>query len=312
MWEKIREIQSSDQNVKKYVFEAKNAVAESVLYKYPTYADRTVICCSTQSGCPIGCRFCGAGDNFVRSLTADEIVSQPKRLIEDTGVHAFAMKRLQIMFMSMGEPMLNFINLDKAIRQLHVMYPQAALLISTSAPNVDYEGVIRLSQEVPTVGLQFSVHESTDDARNALIPFKKKLNLAEIAVVGEKWAAETGRRPFFNYCVHAKNNTPEDVKRLAALFKPEIWESTISVVCERNENIAAANQRQRKLASDFMGLMIETGFSTRMFDPAGQDDIGGGCGQLWFVQDWMKKNPQLTRQSQGYGLPVVHAPKEEE
>jgi 23S rRNA (adenine2503-C2)-methyltransferase len=57
-------IQSTDENVYKYVFEKDNAVAESVLYKYPTFETRTVVFCSTQSGCPIGCRFCGAGDSF--------------------------------------------------------------------------------------------------------------------------------------------------------------------------------------------------------------------------------------------------------
>ena len=53
---------------------------------------------------------------------------------------------------------------------------------------------------------------------------------------------------------------------------------------------------------------MERGFSTRMFDPAGQDDIGGGCGQLWFVQEWMKNNPELARPSIGNGREKVHTP----
>ena len=57
MWDDVQIIQSAHDNVAKYVFRKGNAVAESVLYKYPTYAERTVICCSTQSGCPVGCRF---------------------------------------------------------------------------------------------------------------------------------------------------------------------------------------------------------------------------------------------------------------
>lgn len=58
-----------------------------------------------------------------------------------------------------------------------------------------------------------------------------------------------------------------------------------------------------------MNLMLEIGYSVRMFDPAGQDDIGGGCGQLWYVQDWMKDNPDVARPSIGRGLPVIHTPK---
>src|SRR5882757_3319269 len=106
-WTTTRRLESTDTNVLKYVFERADAVAEAVLYKYPTYEARTVICCSTQSGCPVGCRFCGAGDSFVRSLTAEEIVSQVTHVLEDEHVDAVRVERMQIMFMSMGEPMLN-------------------------------------------------------------------------------------------------------------------------------------------------------------------------------------------------------------
>lgn len=309
MWDDIQEIVSSEENVSKFVFRADSAVAESVLYKYPTYEERTVICCSTQSGCPVGCRFCGAGDYFVRSLDTEEIVSQPVHLLESKDIDAVNVGRLQIMFMSMGEPLLNLKHLIPAMEELHERYPNAALLISTSGPRVNYGPLREVSARIPTIGLQFSVHESTEEARDKLIPFEKKLTLKEIADQGMAWAVETGRRPFFNYCVHPENNSQEDVDRLHSLFDPGLWEATISVICERDESIAAANERQRSLASDFMDKMLSAGYSTRMFDPAGQDDIGGGCGQLWFVQDWMRENPDKARPSIGRGLPVVHTPR---
>jgi 23S rRNA (adenine2503-C2)-methyltransferase len=317
MWENTKRLESTNENVWKYVFENKNAVAEAVLYKYPTFNERTVICCSTQSGCPIGCRFCGAGDYFVRSLTQDEIVAQVEHLFKDKEIVPTEVQKLQIMFMSMGEPLLNLKELDPAIRRLNKLYPQAKLLISTSAPNIGAEGfraLNKLSREVPTVGLQFSVHESTDEARNQLIPFKNKLTIEEIGFYGALWAIESDdafdqrRKPFFNYCVHEKNSTVEDADRLLKAFPPHVWECTISVICERDEHVSAANERQRSLASGFMEKMLERGFNVRMFDPAGQDDIGGGCGQLWFVQDWMKKNPTLARPTIGKGLPVLHTP----
>lgn len=310
-WDAVRAINSSDENVMKFVFEKEGdspAVAESVLYKYPTYDERTVICCSTQSGCPVGCRFCGAGDQFVRSLTTDEIVSQPQYLLDSQGVDADQVERMQIMFMSMGEPLLNQRHLIPALYDLHDRYPRAALLISTSAPDVDYGPIREASQDIPTVGLQFSVHESTDEARDKLVPFKRKLTLGRIAAEGEAWAEAVGRQPFFNYCVHEGNNSDADVERLADLFDARVWQATISVICERDESIAAANERQRQLAADFMSKMLAQGYSTRMFDPAGQDDIGGGCGQLWFVQDWMKRHPDSTKRTAGTGLPVVHTP----
>ncbi|GAA0005231.1 hypothetical protein BRDID11002_52340 [Bradyrhizobium diazoefficiens] len=70
----------------------------------------------------------------------------------------------------------------------------------------------------------------------------------------------------------------------------------------------ATNDHQRELASDFSLKLVERGYDVRVFDPAGQDTIGGGCGQLWFVQKWMQDHPDLARPSIGRGLPVVHAP----
>jgi 23S rRNA (adenine2503-C2)-methyltransferase len=309
-WKEIKIINSSDENVKKYVFTNDSAVAEAVLYKYPTYAERTVICCSTQSGCPVGCRFCGAGDNFVRSLTTEEIVSQPEQLLRDTGIDVNSIDRLQIMFMSMGEPMLNWKNLKPALYELYKKFPKARLLISTSAPRVfdNFMDLREVSREIPTIGLQFSVHESTDEARKKLIP-SSTMALDEISAQGCYWHNATGRKPFFNYCVHPLNNTQEDVHRLRTLFPPSIWEATLSVICERDEHVAAANERQRTLAQDFSEKMLIQGFNVRVFNPAGQDDIGGGCGQLWFVQDWMKNHPDLTKHTAGYGLEKVHTPK---
>jgi len=309
MWHDVKVVSDPTANVSKYVFEREDAVVEAVLYKYPDYQTRTVICCSTQSGCPIGCRFCGSGDYFVRSLTAEEIVSQPVRCIEDTGIDPATMGRLQIMFMSMGEPMLNMKAFGPAIRELHQRYPNAALLVSTSAPRVDYVSIRRLSAEVPTVGLQFSVHESTDEARNELIPFKAKLSLQEIANEGFRWHMATGRKPFFNYCAHDKNSTPADADRILALFDPSVWCATVSVICERQEWLPTSNDHQRNLASDFASKLVARGYDTRMFDPAGQDTIGGGCGQLWFVQDWMKSHPDQARPSVGCGKPKVGVPQ---
>ncbi len=284
MWKNIKCIESTNENVFKYVFTLdgqKGAVAEAVLYKYPTFEERTVICCSTQSGCPVGCRFCGAGSFFIRSLTSYEIIAQVDHVINDKNINVSDVKRGQIMFMSMGEPLLNFKNLLKALVKLETKYPDWDLLISTTAPMIpNYKEFSDFCSIHDSVGLQFSVHESTNEERNKLIPFTKKLTLEEIAVYGNQWYRATGRQPFFNYCVHEKNNTPYDVENLLTLFDPKVFQCTLSVICEVDEGVMASNERQRFLVSEFMTQMLNVGYSVRMFDPAGQDDIGGGCGQL--------------------------------
>jgi len=208
----------------------------------------------------------------------------------------------------MGEPLLNKAGMIGALRALYAKYPNAALLISTIGPDIDYSWVNEISQEIPTIGLQFSVHKTTDDARDELIPFKRKLTLKEISKSGEKWWMKTGRRPFFNYCAGDDNSSSHDANQLLKIFDPAVWNATVSLICERNEGLPARNQHQVELASNFASLLVQRGFDVRVFDPAGQDDIGGGCGQLWFVQKWMQDHPELAKPSSGHGLPSVHTP----
>ena len=296
---KTKVFNSSDTNVKKYVFEwpesrtIKPAIAEAVLYRYGSYQTRTVICCSVASGCQCGCQFCGTGKFFQRNLFAGEIVAQVDYIIQDSvlpDVKTEDIEKFQIMFMSMGEPMLNYEELIRAIRILAEKYPNAQLLVSTSAPSgmeKNFSKFIEVSCEIPQIGLQFSVHESTDDARAKLIP-TKTCTLRQISALGNMWAAFTGRKPFYNYCVHPGNSSMEDAIRLNSLFQPGIWECTLSVICEKSESVKSSIERQLTLIDDFKDRMLAHGASLRVFNPAGQDDIGGGCGQLWYFQEWLK------------------------
>lgn len=300
----VKVFKSSDENVMKFVFEKKAfhlgnddkeycpIIAEAVLYKYPTYEDRTVICCSVQSGCPVGCSFCGTGKFFIRNLISAEIYMQVVEILEYIKVNTDDIKKFQIMFMSMGEPMLNVDELITAIGELNYRYPNAQLLISTSAPSISYKEIgklIGISMTIDKVGLQFSVHESTDEARRKLIPTNTS-TLRQISALGELWSSYTGRKPFFNYCVHEGNNTSIDAELLASVFNPKVWEVTLSVICEKDESVQNSIDRQLELIHDFERHMLNNGFSIRVFNPAGQDDIGGGCGQLWYFQEWLKCN----------------------
>lgn len=284
--------ESSEKNVWKYVFTKEDMVAEAVLYKYEDFYKRTVICCSTMSGCPVGCCFCGTGNQFVRNLTSTEIVHQILSVLKDKSILDIDEKgeRFQIMFMSMGEPLLNWDRVAKAIKELHEMFPNAELLLSTIAPN---EGesiakMIKLSKEISNIGLQFSIHKSTDEKRNVLIPYKDKLDLYQIRDLGIIWWKETGRHPYLNYCIDGTNNTKEDIENLQRLFSPIVFNFTFSVVCSPDENMKNAGYKNLEAIRLFEKAFIEKGYNTRIFDPAGQDDIGGGCGQLWYVQKWLK------------------------
>ena len=286
--------ESSEGNVWKYVFTEEDMVAEAVLYKYNDFYKRTVICCSTMSGCPVGCRFCGTGNKFIRNLKSAEIVEQIQTVLKDKQITDVDSKgeRFQIMFMSMGEPLLNWDEVEGAIKELHINYPNAELLLSTIAP-LAYDAInkmLNLSTQINKIGLQFSIHKSTDEQRDILIPYKDKLTLEQIRDLGSSWWYVTGRHPYLNYCIDGTNNSEEDIKRLQQLFSPVIFNFTFSVVCSPNENMKEAGFKNLDTIRQFEQAFIEKGYNTRIFDPAGQDDIGGGCGQLWYVQKWMKEH----------------------
>jgi 23S rRNA (adenine2503-C2)-methyltransferase len=286
--------ESSEGNVWKYVFTNDDMVAEAVLYRYEDFYKRTVICCSTQSGCPVGCKFCGTGNKFIRNLTADEIIGQINDVLADQDIMDVdaSGERFQIMFMSMGEPLLNWDAVELAIRKLHMQYHNAELLLSTIAPNKPevWKYLIQLSKDIDKVGLQFSIHKPDDYERNELIPYKNKLTLNEIRDIGTVWWKETGRHPYLNYCIDGENNEDVDAVFLKNRFSPVIFNFTFSVVCSADETMKDAGFRELDVVREFERYFIEAGYNTRIFDPAGQDDIGGGCGQLWYVQQWMKEH----------------------
>jgi 23S rRNA (adenine2503-C2)-methyltransferase len=246
------------------------------------------------SGCPVGCTFCGTGKKFIRNLKSSEIIEQILTVLNDKGLSQTIhdSKRFQIMFMSMGEPMLNWDNVELSIIELNKMFPKAELLLSTIGINDNnvLGRIVRLSEKISKVGLQFSIHKSNENNRNELIPFMNKLTLRQIGLFGGIWNTHTGRKVYLNYCIDGTNNTQQDFENLVKLFKPIVFNFTFSVVCSPEESMHEVEFRNLDIIHEFSNKFVELGYNTRVFNPEGQDDIGGGCGQLWYVQKWMKEN----------------------
>lgn len=273
-------------HVTKYIFENKHICIESVLYEYQ---DRTVICISTQCGCPIGCIFCGTGKKFIKNLTWDEIIEQVNTILSNH----IPNPRLQIMFMSMGEPFLNYNQVSKSIEILHTQYPTAELLISSMAPDKlldTWNNFINLSTRINKIGLQFSMHSLNSTIRNTLIPFKNKLEIPNIISKSIQWHNATNRPVYLNFILNESNKIQlcNDIQRMLN-GNENIFHLTFSVECPLNNqnykpfNINTYNYMEQNLNK----------FNIRMFNPEGQDDIGAGCGQLWYVQNWMKNQGNL-------------------
>lgn len=288
----VKRFDSSEGNVWKYVFDFGTAVAEAVLYRYESFQKRTVMCVSVQSGCPVGCTFCGTGSKFIRSLTTSEITYHVQYMMNDMGLVHDEIEKLQVMFMSMGEPLLNFDEVKDACVLINHNLSNAQLLISTIGPN-DKDALLKLlqlSEKIDKIGLQFSIHRGFDNERNELIPFKNKLSLRQIRDYGIEWSELTGRPAYLNYCVGDDNHSESELNRIKDIFPPKHFYMTFSVICETDENMKDVSFQNLDLITEISNGFLAEGYNVRVFNPAGQDDIGGGCGQLWFTQEWLKNH----------------------
>jgi 23S rRNA (adenine2503-C2)-methyltransferase len=82
----------------------------------------------------------------------------------------------------------------------------------------------------------------------------------------------------------------ENFTKLRKLFPPNAFCFTFSVICSKDETMKDAGYRNLDKIREFESYFINIGYDTRIFDPAGQDSIGGGCGQLFYVQNFLKNS----------------------
>ncbi|MCX8052217.1 MAG: 23S rRNA (adenine(2503)-C(2))-methyltransferase RlmN [Armatimonadetes bacterium] len=225
----LRESRSEDGTTKFLLELADGETIESVLLPY---GDRVSVCVSTQVGCPAGCVFCATAEcGFVRNLTAGEIVDQvltlrqsipepeeknAKQEPQDPKTH----KRVtHVVFMGMGEPLLNLQNVLKAVRILNeeVGISMRRMTIST----VGITPAIRKLAELDLqLTLAISLHAPDDNLRRKLIPLSSKYPLEGLIAACRDYANRTKRRITFEYLLLAGvNDSPAQAATLARLIK---------------------------------------------------------------------------------------------
>ncbi|MEB3288896.1 MAG: 23S rRNA (adenine(2503)-C(2))-methyltransferase RlmN, partial [Leptolyngbya sp.] len=174
-------------------------------------AKRLTVCVSSQVGCPMACDFCATGKGgFLRNLHTHEIVDQVLTVQED-----FGQRVSNIVFMGMGEPLLNTDNVVAAIRCLNqdVGISQRSMTLST----VGIPGRIRkLADEALQVTLAVSLHASNQTQRQGLIPSARAYPLGELLAECRDYVKITGRRVTFEYILLAGlNDQPRHAAELA-------------------------------------------------------------------------------------------------
>ena len=213
---KLEEIQRGKE-ADKALFRLKdNNFIETVLMKHD-YNQKTV-CVSSQAGCALGCKFCATGQmGFIRNLDWQEIVDQILFFAKEEN------KKLNVVFMGMCEPFMNYDNVMKAIRVLNDKqgFNLAARSISISTAGI-IPGIKKLIDEKLQVNLAISLNSPDEKQRSEIMPVNKKYPLKDLMEIAKEYVRKTRRKLFFEYVLlEGINDTDESVQKLIDLLQGE-------------------------------------------------------------------------------------------
>jgi len=242
---------------------------------------RGTLCVSSQIGCPLDCTFCAtARQGFNRNLTVAEIIGQVWQANRLLGGRRNGNRLItNVVLMGMGEPLLNFNNVVKA---MNLMQDDLAFGLSKRRVTLSTAGVVpalyRL-REVSDVSLAVSLHAPNDALRNELVPLNRKYPLAELLpacrhYIADKWP----RRITWEYVMLAGINDSEaHARELVELIKD--IPSKINLI-PFNPFVGAHYRRSSAAAIDrFQAVLAAHGLTTVTRKTRG-DDIAAACGQL--------------------------------
>ncbi|MCZ7663940.1 MAG: 23S rRNA (adenine(2503)-C(2))-methyltransferase RlmN [Thermoleophilia bacterium] len=271
----VRARQDSADGTTKLLFAARDGVLlESVIMRY---ARRSTVCVSTQVGCSLACTFCSTGAmGFIRDLTAAEIVDQVRAAMALLETEE---KRVgNIVFMGMGEPLLNLDAVLVAIRVLKdpagMDFAQRALSVSTVGIPA---GIRRLARVEPQVNLALSLHAADDTLRTRLMPVNRRFPIAQVMRAVDDHFVLTHRKLFVEYLMLAGvNDQLRHAHTLATLLQGRVL--TVNLIpwnpgCGdyRPSSPAAIAAFQQQLAERGVEATIRAGRGL---------DIAAACGQL--------------------------------
>lgn len=179
---------------------------------------RLTFCISTQVGCAMRCAFCLTGKMGIdRNLTAGEIAGQVRVLARE--LHVLG-ARFNIVLMGMGEPLHNY---DATMKALRILGDEHGLAVSPRRVTLSTVGVLpaleRLATEPLMPNLAISLHATTEDQRDALVPINRKYGLKELLDACRRFPLTRRARITFEYVMLKDvNDTPADARRLVALL----------------------------------------------------------------------------------------------
>ncbi len=244
-----------------------------------TSGKRLTACISSQVGCSLACKFCATGTlKIKRNLTASEIYDQVFILNEES-ISNFGKPLTNIVFMGMGEPLLNY---KELIRSINFITTNQGLGMSPKRLTVSTAGIAkmikRLADDQVKFNLAISLHTSSNSKRNILMPINKKINLQDLRESIQYFYEKTGTRVTYEYILFkGLNDSIEDAQKLTQFI--------ISTPCKINlieyNNVEGLpyEKSSNTVTEKFIKYLEESKIIVNLRRSKGKD-ISAACGQL--------------------------------
>ncbi len=267
---------SSDGTIKNGVKLHDGLLVESVLIPTPT---RTTACVSSQVGCSLNCEFCATAKlKRMRNLEVAEIVDQVALIDRQSRLY-YDRPLSNIVFMGMGEPMMNYKNVVEAIRKITTpeglgMSPRRITVSTSGIPKM----IKMLADEEIKVKLALSLHSAIEETRNDIMPFSTKFPLVDIMDSLQYWYEKTGSVITFEYCVwKGINDTDKDIKALIRYAKQV--PSKVNLIQYNPIGEGKFDHRSIEAEERYVSELTKAGVTVMVRKSRG-GDIDAACGQL--------------------------------
>lgn len=267
---------STDGTIKNAVRLHDDLVVESVLIPTKT---RTTACVSSQVGCSLDCKFCATARlKRMRNLNPDEIYDQVVAIDNESRLY-FNRPLSNIVFMGMGEPLMNYNNVLKAIDKITSpeglgMSPKRIVVSTSGVPKM----IRKMADDEVKFKLAVSLHSAVDAIRTAIMPFNANFTLSDLRESLQYWYSKTKSRITYEYVVwKGINDTQDDVDALVEFCK--FAPSKVNLI-EYNPIDDGAFQQAANSAIDmYVNTLEKNNIAVTVRRSRGKD-IDAACGQL--------------------------------
>lgn len=267
-------VEVSKDGTKKYLFQLEDG--NSIESVFIPDEDRLTLCISSQVGCPLDCSFCVTGSGgFIRNLSVSEILNQICAVQDDLSGD---MRITNIVMMGMGEPLLNY---DNVLKALNIMTYGDGLNFSTRKITVSTSGIVpemmKLGSDT-TVNIAVSLNAATDEIRSMIMPVNRKYPLNKLLAACREYPLPPRRRITFEYIlINGVNDSIEDAKRLSRILKG--IPCKINLIPYNEHEGTELKRPSESVIRAFQQILLDAGYTSPLRTSKGLD-ISAACGQL--------------------------------